>query len=385
MANDLSAPLQTRKHRRAAARAEHGGLPLARIGMALVVLLVGGVVLRLVLVDDPNGGRPVAEAEINSARDNNAVARDVLAAPSGGPVTITADPQQYRVGEVPATQAPAAGSSASSDIGADNPFGLNPDLVEETEHGPIPRVSATGVTPFEAYRYPGNAALAAGGPRIALITVGLGINESGSIRAVERLPDTVSLAFAPYGRSLAGVVSAARADGHEIFLEVPLEPFDYPENDPGPQTLLTGDAPRANLDKLFWLLSRFGGYAGVINNMGARFTASGVDFAPVMEELGLRGLGYIDDGSSNRSLAEQLAANNGVPFSRADLVVDDNPDRDAILAALGQLETRARETGSAIGLVSALPVSIEAVAQWAETLEDKGLTLVPASALMKQE
>lgn len=384
MANDLSAPLQSRKRRRALARAEHGGLPLARIGIGLIVLILGAAVVRLVLVDDPNGGRPVAEAEINSARDNNSVAREVIAAPGGGPVTITADPQQYPAGEVPATQAPAVAAGPQV-FGAGNPFGLDADLVEETERGPIPRVSATGVTPFEAYGRPAGEAMASGSPRIALITVGLGINERGSLEAIDRLPDAVTLAFAPYGRSLETVVSAARADGHEIFLEVPLEPFDYPENDPGPQTLLTGEPPRANLEKLFWLLSRFGGYAGVINNMGARFTASGVDFAPVMEELGLRGLGYLDDGSSNRSLAEQLAVNNGVPFSRADLTVDDNPDREAILAALGQLETRARGTGSAIGLVSALPVSIETVSEWAETLDDKGLVLVPASALMKQE
>jgi polysaccharide deacetylase 2 family uncharacterized protein YibQ len=384
MANDLSAPLQSRKRRRAAARAEHAGLPLARIGIALIVLLAGAVVVRLVLVDDPNGGRPVAEADINSARDNNSVAREVLMDPSGGPVTITADPQQYRAGEVPAREMTGAGTAGTSGVvGADTPFGLDPDLVEETEHGPIPRVSATGVTPFEAYGRPAADALASGLPKIALITVGLGINERGSLEAIDRLPDAVTLAFAPYGRSLETVASAARADGHEIFLEIPLEPFDYPENDPGPQTLLTGDPPRANLDKLFWLLARFGGYAGVINNMGARFTASGVDFAPVMEELGLRGLGYLDDGSSNRSLAQQLAGNNDVPFSRADLVVDDNPDRDAILAALGRLETRARETGSAIGLVSALPVSITTVSEWASSLEDKGLVLVPASALME--
>ena len=180
-----------------------------------------------------------------------------------------------------------------------------------------------------------------------------------------------------------GSVREYLAHGHEVLLEIPLEPFDFPQNDPGPQTLLTGEPLRANLDKLFWLMARFGGYVGVINNMGARFTASATDFSPIMEELGTRGLGYIDDGSSNRSLARQLAAGNKVPFSRADLTIDSNPSRPSILAALASLEAKALENGRAIGIVSALPISISAIAEWSRELEARGFLLVPASALMK--
>jgi len=129
-------------------------------------------------------------------------------------------------------------------------------------------------------------------------------------------------------------------------------------------------------------MSRFGGYAGLINNMGARFTASGADFGPMMEELGSRGLGYVDDGSSNRSLAPQLAAANRVPFARVDLVLDSNPAQAPIMAALAALEDKARQNGAAVGIVSALPVSVEAVSQWAAGLAAKGIALVPLSALM---
>ena len=59
-----------------------------------------------------------------------------------------------------------------------------------------------------------------------------------------------------------------------------MEPFDYPDNDPGPQTLLTSLTPQQNVDRLYWLMSRFQGYVGLINMMGARFTASEQSFAP---------------------------------------------------------------------------------------------------------
>ncbi|MFC3703999.1 divergent polysaccharide deacetylase family protein [Devosia honganensis] len=375
MANDLSTPLTGRK-RRARERARRFHFPLARLLFLVIALIGAGVVLRVVLVDDPGGGRPSSEAAITSTRDGNSIANAV----ASGPATITADPQQYPAGGPIGAPDTAPVPSAAPGRPADG-FGALPDLGEETANGTIPRISGAGLTPFAAYRRAGAAA--ASGPSIAIVVTGLGINEQGSLEAIDQLPDEVTLAFAPYGRSLETTVASARAAGHEVMLEVPLEPFDYPQNDPGPHTILTGEPPRANLEKLFWLMARFGGYFGVINNMGARFTASAADMAPIMEEFGARGLGYVDDGSSGRSVAPQLAGANKVPFARADLAVDANPARTSILAALADLEARALDTGSAIGIVSALPISVQAVSEWARELDAKGIALVPASALMQ--
>ncbi|SEQ26214.1 hypothetical protein SAMN05428969_2455 [Devosia sp. YR412] len=374
MANDLSTPLTGRKRK----PGQRPHFPIARTLFGLLALIAIGFVLRLVLTNDPNGGRPSEEVAITSTRNSNQIANEVAT----GPVTITADPQQFPAGSS-ITAVPEGTTGGNSITGLPDLFGALPDLSEETSDGPIPRIAATGLTPFAAYARPVDAAVADTGPKVSIIVTGLGINEQGSLDAIDQLPDDVSLAFAPYGKTLTTTVAAARAAGHEVLLEIPLEPFDFPQNDPGPQTLLTGEPTRANLDKLFWLMSRFGGYAGVINNMGARFTASAADFSPVMEELGARGLGYIDDGSSNRSLAPQLAEGNKVPFSRADLVIDTNPSRQAILQALASLEAKALENGHAIGIVSALPISVTAISEWSRDLEAKGIALVPASALMK--
>jgi hypothetical protein len=102
-----------------------------------------------------------------------------------------------------------------------------------------------------------------------------------------------------------------------------------------------------------------------------------------MEELGARGLGYLDDGSSNRSVATQLAAANNVAFGRADMVLDMNPSRTSILEQLAALEARATDNGTAIGVISALPVSVQTLAEWAGDIENRGFALVPVSALMK--
>jgi uncharacterized protein len=391
MADDLSAPLGRKRQQKTAGprfRLSAGAnLPLARIAFGLIALIAVGVVARIAIVNDPMGGRPVAEISVNSPRNANAIADTVSAAelPSNmatisvGPELPMTGPAITKIGsDVPDGDPNATTPGANAD-------GLFPELLEKSEHGDIPRISASGETPFEAYAHPSVTTATAGGkPLIAVVVTGLGLNATSTSAAIDTLPDTVSLAFAPYGKSLKGAVASARADGHEILLEVPLEPFDYPDSDPGPDTLLTGQAPRDNLDKLYNVMGKFGGYIGVINHMGARFTASTSDFNPVMEELGTRGLAYLDDGSSARSSAPQLATANGVAFGRADMVLDGNPARGPILDQLKALEAQALSAGKAIGIISALPVSIATVSEWAKTAKDRGFIVVPVSALMQK-
>jgi hypothetical protein len=386
MADDLSAPLGRKRTPAPTERRRFSldHLPVARLAFGAVALIALGVGARLVLVDEPTGGRPVAEIGLNTSRAANPV-QDTVSLP---PATITAGPEVAlsgmsvsMVGDDIPDGDPAAAPPAGA---ATNAQGLLVDLVEESENGALPRIAATGETPFEAYAPPASAAANGGRPMIAVVVTGLGLNAAGTAAAIDTLPPDVTLAFAPYGKGLQQATASARNAGHEILLEVPLEPFDYPQSDPGPETLLTGQPPRENLQKLFKVMGRFGGYVGLINHMGARFTSSATDFGPVMEELGARGLGYLDDGSSNRTTAPQLATANAVPFGKADLVLDPVPARNAILDQFTALEARAKERGSAIGVISALPVSVQALAEWARTAEERGYVLVPVSVLMKK-
>src|SRR5690606_12907935 len=130
---------------------------------------------------------------------------------------------------------------------------------------------------------------------------------SATAEAMEKLPAAVTLAFVPYGANLDSLAANARARGHEILLQVPMEPFDYPDNDPGPQTLLTSLSSAQNVDRLHWLMARVQGYVGVASLMGSRFTASDAALAPILREVAKRGLIYVDDGASARSVAGQIA------------------------------------------------------------------------------
>ena len=200
--------------------------------------------------------------------------------------------------------------------------------------------------------------------------------------AIMKLPPAVTLAFTPYGSDPSKLAERARAERHEILLQVPMEPFDYPDNDPGPQTLLTTLAPEQNLDRLYWHLSRFQGYAGIANFMGARFVVTDTVMQPIVGEAAKRGLGYFDDGSAPRSVAPSLAAAQTMPFARGDVSIDAVPTAAEIDRALGRLEGLAKERGIAIGVASALPISIERISVWIKALEGHGVLLVPLTTAM---
>lgn len=254
-------------------------------------------------------------------------------------------------------------------------------LVERTRYGLLPKIGADGSTPAQIYARPaGPPPTGKIGGRIAILVGGLGISQNGTADAITKLPGAVSLAFAPYGAELERTVQRARGEGHEIFLQLPMEPFDYPDNDPGPHTLLTGPKSAENIDRLNWALGRFTGYVGIVNFLGGRLTSDEAALSPILRELAGRGLMVIDDGSSSRSLLASSAARAQIPTMKVDRVLDNVARPDAIDKELATLEAQAREQGLAVASASALPVSIERIARWAQSLEGKGLALVPISA-----
>src|SRR5437764_615310 len=201
-------------------------------------------------------------------------------------------------------------------------------------------------------------------PVVAIVVGGLGVGAAKTADAIMKLPPAVTLAFTPYGADPAKLTERARAQRHEILLQVPMEPFDYPDNDPGPQTLLTTLGAEQNIDRLYWHMSRFQGYAGIANFMGARFVVSDAVMQPIIREAAKRGLGYLDDGATPRTTAPAQAAAQAMPFAKADLTIDAVPTAAEIDRALAKLETLAKERGVAVGVAAALPISIERIGAW---------------------
>jgi uncharacterized protein len=257
-------------------------------------------------------------------------------------------------------------------------------LVELSALGGLPRISAGNKSPSAVYARPVSLnVIHSDSPKIAIVLGGMGLNPKLTARAVQELPADVTLAFAPYGSNLQAQVDAARGEGHEVMLQVPLEPVGFPASNPGPKTLLADAEKGDNLESLYWHMSRFSGYVGVVNYMGGRFLANAGALSPLLSELHKRGLLFVEDGSLPLSSTSAVAKSTHADARRADTVIDSDPTPQSIATALRLLEQQAQDNGFAIGTGSGLEVTIDAVRDWARDAGERGIVIIPVSAAFK--
>jgi polysaccharide deacetylase 2 family uncharacterized protein YibQ len=244
----------------------------------------------------------------------------------------------------------------------------------------LPRISIDGRAPMRVY---------AGGfdpstlrPRVGLLVAGIGMSEADSLAAIKNLPAGVTLAITPSSADLGRLLAAARSNEHEYLLSVPMEPLGYPVNDPDDRSaLMTSISPAENMARLYTILGRLTGYAGVTNALGPmrgeRLAGVADQFEPVLQEVASRGLFFLDARVGQKPLPRA--------WSRSiDLILDDEPlDAATLDQRLDVLTQRALDKGSALGVVSTpRPVTVDRIAAWSNKLAAKGLALAPASALM---
>ena len=311
-----------------------------------------------------------------------------------GPDTRPADPRQAeprqpeprgtepRQPDPPATPATRADAPAAAPPPPTRVAPPDPALLEPGPNGAkLPRIAADGRLPRLAYAAPLPPGLPKA-PRVALLVSGFGQSEKDSRAALEALPGPVSFAVSPYAAPAPALMDAARNAGHELLASIPMEPQGYPINDAGSHQLLTGLPPKDNRTNLEWALARTQGAVGATSASdgmrGERFADVSGALDPVLDEIARRGLLYIDARPGRTPERRGLAARS------VDVVLDDPPARAEIDAKLVTLERIARERGAAIGLAGPpRPVTVEKLSAWVKTLKDRGIILVPVSALVE--
>jgi len=398
MTDDLRRPLKRRSAwMRALARRPD---PLHATAAVAVVAALGGVVWLAQLPPPTPTGQSVQVA-IEQTPDpimtgsNDATDADALVDASGDDLT-TLDPGDpgdaiaaIDFDELPQTAddpGPLAEQEATFIGAASVSLVAAPvkSVMETGPHGPLPRIGKDGRKPWTVYARPIHKEVLAGtAPKIALVLGGMGLSPDLTEKAIRNLPGEISLAFAPYAEGAQRMVNRARAEGHEVLLQVPMEPFGYPGLNPGPRTLLSSATPQENLDNLAWLMGRFAGYAGVVNYMGARLAGNRDAVSPIMEEMARRGLVFVDEGLASRTPIAEVASAAGLPLRSAATVIDADPNPDAIARALAQLEAAARADGIAIATGTGLAPTIEAVTAWVKQARERGIVLVPVTAAFR--
>ncbi|WPZ35040.1 divergent polysaccharide deacetylase family protein [Thalassobaculum sp. OXR-137] len=260
---------------------------------------------------------------------------------------------------------------------------IDPALMEVRDDLRLPIVAVDGRQPWSTYARPFNVDDTR--PWVAVMVTNLGLNQRETDAAIQLLPGAVSLSFSPYAEDLDTWLEAARAAGHEVFMDLPLEPLDFPRDDPGPSTLLTTLSTADNLNRLEWVLGQSPGFVGVSTWMGSQFTTVEDAMMPVLEGLKERGVMLVDSRGSSRSIATELASSIQLPRAFSNRFLDATPSISSVDRALADLETVAQEQRVALGIARSLPVSIDRIQRWTGTLERKGVVLAPVSALADRQ
>ena len=252
-------------------------------------------------------------------------------------------------------------------------------LVEQTDIGMLPVIGKDGRQPWRVYSRPFNALEKR--PRVAVVLSGLGVSYNATESAMRDLPPEVTFAFAPYAKKVKEWIKTARGAGHEVLLNVPMEPSDYPRSDPGPNGILLKLSDEENLQRLNWMMGRFTGYVGIASQQGGRFTGNVKGMRTLLGELKRRGLMFVDSKTNSNSVTAAVAAKIDAPYAVNDRMVDIVPSRAAIDFRLSEIELVLRSKGAAVAMGRAYPVTIRRLKRWIKQLPEKGFVLAPVSAL----
>lgn len=255
-----------------------------------------------------------------------------------------------------------------------------PELLRATPLGKVPRIAPDGRKALNVYARPFKGDYSK--PRIAIIVGGLGLNTALTERAIDELPPEISLSFAPYAKDLDFWTKKARDAGHEILIELPMEGYGENQQALGGAALLSTRTEQENLQRLDWLLSRFGGYFAATNYMGSKFSANEAALTPILRKLREAGVGYVDDTGA----ASKAGAASGAALTMIDKIISAAPDdsgRRTVRRELAKLEQIAKSEGAAIGKTYAYAATLDEIAAWAAKLEDKSLSAAPVSAILQ--
>ncbi|BAI72236.1 hypothetical protein AZL_015980 [Azospirillum sp. B510] len=367
--------------RKAPSRARKSSLPpflsnpflLALAAVAAVFAVAIGVAT---LTGGRSGGEPAQQAAVRPAAVPAPAPPALPAAKTEAPAQQATAPQaaegpEHAVPERPASAQPQAESRPPATTVAMLP-------------PPVPPAVAPVQPP------PGNAALwrrnalpaevPPGKPVIAIVIDDMGLDRRRSTRMAS-LHGPLTLSWLPYARDLSAQSKAARANGHELMLHMPMEPSV--KADPGPNALLVSLDKGEIVKRFRAALDSFDGYVGVNNHMGSRFTADRAALAPVLAELHRRGLLWLDSRTTPNSAGIGLAQELKMPWVGRDVFLDNQETVAAVKAQLAKTEQVAKRQGYAVAIGHPHDATIEALASWLPDVQKRGFVLVPVSAVVR--
>lgn len=219
-------------------------------------------------------------------------------------------------------------------------------------------------------------------PRVAVIVDNLGGRRDvfDPLRDIRRPLTIAVLPGLPLSEWTAREAAAA---GMEVILDLPMEPYRFPEVDPGPGALLMAMSPPELQAQVGAHLASVPGAVGVTNHMGSRMTEDRTRMRSVLEVLGGRRLFLVDGLTSNLSVAYDEAKALGLRAGRRQIVVDHAAGEAGDRARWDEVVWWAEHRGEVIVIAHGHPLTARLLREYVPRWEAHSIRLVPVSQLAR--
>lgn len=171
-------------------------------------------------------------------------------------------------------------------------------------------------------------------------------NNLGELEPFLAFPAPLTIAVLPGLPHSAEAARRVRAGGKEVFLHQPMEPLNG--QDPGPGAIKTGMAAGEVKAALIKNLNEVGPVKGFNNHEGSRATMDPEIMKALLEVSRDRGLAFLDSRTIADTAGPAVAKELGLTIAQRDIFLDNEQDRESIIASLEAGCKKAEQNGAAI-------------------------------------
>lgn len=219
--------------------------------------------------------------------------------------------------------------------------------------------------------------------KVAIIIDDLGYDQKNALKLFE-IKESLTVSILPGERYSRQLAKQAITNGYEVLLHLPLEPLDYPKNNPGKRAIYMNMNAAACQKVLLNNISSIPFISGVNNHMGSRITEDAEKMKQIFNVIKDTKLYYLDSRTSPKSVAFKIAKQMGIRTAYNEVFLDNEDNLDQIKAQLEKLARLAITNGQAIAIGHIeRENTILALKEVLPYFKEKGIKIVPASQLVK--
>jgi hypothetical protein len=219
-------------------------------------------------------------------------------------------------------------------------------------------------------------------PQVAIIIDDLGW-DLGAAQVLLAMDIPLGFAILPHTPFKDFIAHEAQRRGKDVLLHLPMEPYNYPQINPGRPVLLSTMSTSELAAQIDSALAAVPAAVGVNNHMGSRLTEDRHAMYVVMQRMKHRNLFFLDSRTSQKSLAYQVARELGVRTAQRHVFLDNEADVRKISQQLHRLATLAREHGHAIGIGHPYPETVQSLRYTLPEIRQAGVEIVAISRLVQ--